>query len=1113
MVSAPLLIQFKKLFLLLSWVLIIIINIQAQPKPNIKSIFLHPPESAKPWTFWYWMHGAVSKPGITADLEAMKEIGLAGAYLMPIQDTVSTIPFHPTVRQLTPEWWEMVRFAMQESKRLNLKLAMHVSDGFALAGGPWITPELSMQKVVWTSTEVKGGRSISLSLPQPEAYKNYYKDIAIYAYPAPNGYNVSSATVRPKVTTSLANTDASFLATDTARKNFSSSDSCWIQYEFEQPFTCRSIIIRKPGTSFQSQRLLVQVSEDGVSFKDWERLQPARHSWQDGDADNTYAIQPVKARYFRFVYGKNGTEPGAEDLDAAKWKPSLKIQGIVLLSDARIHQYEAKNASVWRVAAATPSQQIPDSLCIGRKQLVDVTQYLQKDGTLNWSAPAGDWVVLRMGHTSTGHTNATGGAGAGLECDKFNPAAIRLQFDNWFGAAFSKTDPTLAKEVLKIFHVDSWEAGSQNWSPLFKNEFIKRRGYDPLPWLPCMAGIPVESAAASEKFLHHIRETIAELVNDVFYNTLAGLAKEKGCLFTAESVAPTMTSDGMLHYQTVDIPMGEFWLNSPTHDKPNDMLDAVSGAHIYGKNIVQAEAFTTVRMAWNEHPGMLKTLQDRNYALGVNRLVFHVFAHNPFLDRKPGVTLDGVGLYFQRDQTWWKQGKAWVDYATRCQALLQLGKPVVDIAVFTGEELPRRSILPDRLVPVLPGLFGKDRVAAEAKRLANVGEPLQNIPDGVSSAANMYKAEDWIDPLNGYQYDCLNPDVLMKATVIKGRIMLPSGANYGVLVLPGKTKMDPNGDTLSATMRRIIQRLVDAGAKVIAPPGMKLQTSGRGKVLPAPYQKENLTDLGIEKDLIITDDAGKPMKQIAWTHRKGEDFDIYFIANQKTEKQWVKFSLSTNNRLPDLYDAVTGTTVVAGGFKIEKGRMNTAFLLPANGSCFIILQKPTASKDSQTVAAPHTESTIVLGNSWQVQFDTAYDGPSGNVVFSELTDWSKSSDSSIRYYSGTAIYTKTIQVDSKTKTAVLDLGEVANIATVKVNGIDCGTVWTPPFTVDITKAIKPGENKIEIAITNTWHNAVIGDHLKPESQRKFWTTAPFRLEGKPLDKAGLLGPVQLLIQY
>jgi alpha-L-rhamnosidase len=309
---------------------------------------------------------------------------------------------------------------------------------------------------------------------------------------------------------------------------------------------------------------MVQASDDGVNFKTITRLEPPRHGWQDTEQDYTHSIPITTSRYFRFVYNKEGTEPGAEDLDAAKWKPSLKVMGIYLSDEPVINQYETKNGSVWRVATNTTEQQVSNKEAVSLKSIINLTGKLDKEGNLDWVAPAGNWIVVRIGQTSTGLTNYTGGGGLGLECDKFNAAAVKLQFDNWFGKVFEKTDATLAKEVLKIFHVDSWECGSQNWSNNFKTEFQKRRGYDLTPYLLVMTGVPVADAATSEKVLHDVRQTIAELVNDVFYTTLKGLVHEKGCSFSAESVAPTMVSDGLLHYKNVDLPMGEFWLNSPT---------------------------------------------------------------------------------------------------------------------------------------------------------------------------------------------------------------------------------------------------------------------------------------------------------------------------------------------------------------------------------------------------------------------------------------------------------------------------------------------------------------------------------------------------------------------
>jgi hypothetical protein len=490
---------------------------QQKSKSIIEKAFLNPPEAAKPWVFWYWMHGAVSKAGITADLEALKEVGIGGAYLMPIKDTVSTIPFQPVVRQGTPEWWSMVQYSMQEAKRLGLQLAMHFSDGFALGGGPWITPELSMQKLVWTKTYLNNGSSSTIQLNQPEANEDFYKDIAVFAYPAVSTNAFSDVVPVPTVTTSTG-VKAQFLCfpDEENKQSFKSDSSCWIQYKYPQAITCRSVRIHVGGNNYQAQRLIVQSSNDGENFTTITRLEAPRHGWQDTDEDYTNAIPVTTARYFRFVYNKDGTEPGAEDLDAAKWKPSFKVMGIYLDDEPVIHQYEAKNGSIWRIAENTTVEQVTKNEAIPLDKIINLTAKMDAEGKLNWSAPPGNWAIVRIGHTSTGHKNETGGAAKGLECDKFNPEAIRLQFNNWFGKAFDKTDASLAKEVLKVFHLDSWECGSQNWSQHFKKEFQQRRGYDLTPYLLVMTGVPVTDAATSEKILHDVRQTIAELVNDVF---------------------------------------------------------------------------------------------------------------------------------------------------------------------------------------------------------------------------------------------------------------------------------------------------------------------------------------------------------------------------------------------------------------------------------------------------------------------------------------------------------------------------------------------------------------------------------------------------------------------
>jgi len=1121
---------------MLLWSFFLAVNAHAQQNEN-----------AKPWVFWYWVKGAVSKAGITADLEAMKSNGIGGAYLMSIQGPDKTPVYSPPAVQLTPEWWKMVEFAMSEAKRLDLKLGMHVSDGFALAGGPWITPELSMQKMVWSKITINNS-STKITLPQPESKENYYKDIAVYAYPSPVGENISTRTVIPKITASNG-ADATGLVQPGNKKNFGSNEPCYIQYEFAKPFTCKTITIKVSGNNYQAQRLAIETSNDGKVFRSIGRLEPPRHGWQDTDEDVTHSIKPTTAKFFRFIYDKKGSEPGSEDLDAAKWKPSLKLVNLELSSEAKINQFEGKNGSVWRVSKRSTDAEIARNLCVPLNKIINLSRKLNKDGILNWKAPKGNWTILRIGHTSTGHTNATGGGGKGLECDKFNPDAVKLQFENWYGEALKHGGPEIAKKVLSVFHVDSWECGSQNWSPVFKAEFLKRRGYDLTPYLPIMTGLPVESAAVSENFLYDVRKTISELVVDQFYKTLAQLAKEKGVIFTAESIAPTMMSDGLMHYKTVDIPMGEFWLNSPTHDKPNDMLDAISGAHIYGKNIIQAEAFTTVRMDWNESPANMKTLQDRNYALGINKLVYHVFTHNPWTDRKPGMTLDGVGLYFQRDQTWWKAGKAWIEYAERTQNLLQQGKPVVDIAVFTGEELPRRSVLPDRLVETLPGIFGAKVVAAEKKRLANVGEPLRQIPSGVTHSANMADPENWVNPLRGYAYDSFNPDVLKTASVKNGNVVFESGASYKILVIPGNMKMNPNYQYMSyGTVKKLLE-LIKAGAKIIVGDkplyqiGLQkvsdtkfnaivnqildkniavnfIKKIALGTVIKAPYYGENFDKIGVKKDIEIYDIVPiedveiQPANNIAYTHRVSEKKEIYFISNQENKDRNLYFSFRVANKVPQVYDAVADKLTDINNWSNEGERTVFTYKIAPNQSLFFLFEKETPKTQFNSGNNWSSFKTIQdISKSWQAKFDTDYAGPSKPVVFNELTDWTLNADSLVKCYSGTAIYTKNFTFNGDLKAKIwLNLGEFSSIAEVKINGVNCGTLWTAPHRLEITKALKNGENQITIEVTNTWANRLIGDSKLPENKRITKTTAPFRLEGKPLNPAGLLGPVVIQVE-
>ena len=988
-------------------------------------------DTTRPWTFWYWMYGAVSEAGIKADLQAMKDVGLGGCYLMPIRGSQERPEYQGTADALSDNFWRMVDCALEQADSLGLEMGIHVCDGFALAGGPWITPEESMQKIVFCDTVVTGGKHHSL-MQKPLHYEHYYEDIAAYAIPVtvPLGKPKGIVTYSPEVTIN-------------AKGVLCADEPCWIQYEFDKPTLVRNVEIEPSGTNIQCQRLTVKVSHDGVIFQAVKQLTPPRQGWQNTDFNTTFSIPPCKVKYVRLEWTPEGTEPGAEDLDAAKWKPVLRLKGIKFGSWPLIDNWEGKAGYVWRIAPETPDIDLPYEDFLHPR---DIKPFKMQGDYADVDLPEGTWRILRMGHTSTGHTNATAGGAKGLECDKFSRKAVSKQVDHWFGLFMNRPN----HKVVKFLHVDSWECGSQNWSRNFAQEFERRRGYDILPLLPVYAGVPMVGA---EETLRDIRKTINELVNEVFFVTVAQKAKEYGVQLSSESVAPTMVSDGMEHFKYVDVPMGEFWLNSPTHDKPTDMLDAISGAHVYGKIIVQAEGFTEVRGVWDETPASIKALLDRNFALGMNRLFFHVNTHNPWLDRKPGMTLDGIGLFFQRDQIWFPEAKPFVDYITRCQTLLQKGKSVIDIAVYTGEEMPCRAFTPDRLVPMLPGLFGAERVASERKRLANVGQPMEESPVGVRHSVGIVDLKDWINPLHGYQYDSMNKDALLNQPF-----------NYKVLVVPQWVLVSPEAKKRIAQLRRQGVQIVDK-----------------------PYKESTFEK--VAPDVILPEG-------IAYAHRTDEGEDIYFLSNQTDQEQTFSPTFRESKGKAVVYNPLTDESYDYQG----------TITLPAYGSLFVSYQQSEYSQAGNKLFPRWEQNIPTLGiNSelWTISFREA----GLTIKTQQLFDWSQYEDDRIRYFSGHARYTTTWKLKKNEVPqgrTWLSFPNVKDIAHVWINGKDCGIAWTAPYEVEITGALHKGKNTIEIEVVNTWHNALRGLDTGKAPYEGIWTNAKYRTKGEDLLPAGLL---------
>ena len=1135
-------------------------SVRAQSRAELAALFANPPQSACPGAYWYWLGGQVTRAGITADLTAMRAAGICTPILYSIGKSGPDTLIRPPADALTPHWWELVEHAAAECGRLGMTLSLNDCDGWATASGPWITPELSMQCVVWGQRTVSGAQPVASPVPRPPAKHDYYRDIATLALPWRAEWDETSFNRRARITTDLPLKVTAARITDPDNREQAidwrrvPDGASWIEYAFERPFTLRSITVRtpsppgfSPGVYRAANSLAVEASDDGKTFRRIGALEYPKHGWQTDLTTLTHAVPQTTARYFRLVHRPIPPQPYEEEYDFGE-DTRLRLFSAVLASEPRIHQLPGKSAAQWAISRRTTAADVPDDVCIPLSAIIDLSGRLRPDGTLDWRPPPGRWRLLRIGYTTTGSQNSAAGGAQGLECDKFSPAAATLQFQSWFGQALARVGPRLAGKVLHVMHVDSWEAGSQNWSPVFADGFRRLRGYDLLPYIAVMTGVPLVSADVSERVLHDIRRTVNDLMDTGFFRTMGDLAHRHGCVVSAEPPNPTFPADGMQHFQYVERPMGEFWLHTPRNDKPTDIKDAVCAARLYGKPYAQAESFTEGLITWDEHPYMLKPVGDHNYCQGIGRLFLHVYAQQPWLHREPGITLNGIGTFFSRTQTWWRPGKAWFDYMSRCQALLQQGQAVVDVCYFNGENVPARALLRRQLSVPLP---------------------------------------------EGHTFDTINRDALLRlADVRDGEIVLSSGPRYRVLVLP-------DSELLTPEIALRVRDLVHAGATIVGPRPLRSpslvdyptadrtvesiaqevwgdldgktrteRSVGAGRVIWGRPLEAVLLEAGRPADLVT---AGDSLPAIEWTHRRTADWDLYFLSNPSPAARQLQVTFRVSGRLPELWHPDTGGTETLALWREREGRTTVPLQLDPSGSAFVLFARASqgvphfvsmdpspngagrsdavrllesdgrvralvsspgkwvlqsASGDRKPLEVAQFPPQLTLRDPWELTFPrrsaTEEGRPSPRSVrvrLPELVSWSELSDPDARYFSGTVLYRTHFELPeallAPERALWLDLGEVHEIAAVRVNGTELGALWKPPFTVEITKAARAGRNSLTLRVTNTWRNRLIGDHGKPAAARAAFVVPMLRkgqpwLPGGPgvaLSPAGVLGPV------
>jgi hypothetical protein len=718
--------------------------------------------------------------------------------------------------------------------------------------------------------------------------------------------------------------------------------------------------------------------------------------------------------------------------------------------------------------------------------VVDLTSRFGPDERLDWTPPPGRWVVLRLGASLTGKINHPASPeGTGLEVDKLDETAVRNYFNTYLDLYKSASGPLMGKRGLQYIIQDSWEAGFSNWTPSLVSEFTRLRGYSPIPYLPVLTGRVVESAAASDRFLWDYRQTLSDLVVKNHYDQVTDLLRERGMgrYTEAHETGRALLADGMDIKRRADVPMSAIWTSAPGEDPENigasvDIRESASVAHIYGQNLVAAESLTTGAHAWAWAPELLKPTADKALALGLNRFVIHTSVHQPSVDRAPGLTLGQFGQWFTRHETWSGLAKPWIDYLARSSFMLQQGRFVGDVLYFYGEDTNLTALFAERL-PSVPA---------------------------------------------GYNYDFANASVIVHELAVReDALETRSGGRYRLLAL------DPNTTRMSLPVLRRIRDLVAAGASVVGPKpiatpslvddaaefkriadalwpgGAAVHAFGKGRVFQDLPIAEALRSMNVAPDLATPEGS-----KLLFVHRQLADGDAYYVASRSRAAQRVDASFRVSGMEPELWRADTGRTEPAS-FSIEGGRTTVPLRLDPYETVFVVFRKPSG-QTRREVAQPIERPLLTVTGPWAVEFQAGRGAPAA-VAVPELASWSDSSDPGVRYFSGTGTYRKEITADAawlkKGRRVMLDLGSVKNLAEVRVNGKAMGILWKAPFTIDITKALRPGRNAIEIGVTNLWVNRLIGDQQPGATKYSFTTERPYTAES-PLLPSGLLGPVRLI---
>ena len=1047
---------------------------------NIQTGFVTPHDTNTVWCYWYWIGDDISKEGITKDLEAMKEVGIGAAFIGNINPEEVDGP----VPMLSEEWWEHMVHAVNEGKRIGVDIGSFNCPGWSMSGGPWVKPEMAMRHMVFSETSITGPAEVHLQLERPG---DEFQDTYVLAFPDLGAEKavLNSANATIEITPHIKKAE-SLIDGDTSSVAFfdAASKEYIIDIKADNNITARSIQLFPGLVGFNAHcELFAMIDGDYKSIKSFpfDRQNTRVNVGPDRYGVVAIALADTPSNAFRLVCKNEG----------GMWRADVGFSEIRISEEQVLEHYVEKKLGKmfpsplpkWDSYIWEDQEELTGAdLKIDERQILDISNRMDADGVLYWKVPPGEWKVLRLGMVPTGTTNAPSAPqGKGYEIDKASRDIARFHFDNYVGELIKRV-PKENRSALKYVIADSYEQGSQNWTDGFEQRFVKQFGYNPKKYLPVFTGRVVNSVEESNRFLWDLRRAVADAVAYEYVGGLREVSNEHNLKLWLENYGHWgYPSEFLMYGGQSNLVAGEFWNEGTLGDI--ECKSGSSAAHIYGKPVTSAEAFTASGKAYLRHPALLKKRGDWSFTEGINHFVLHLYIHQPDDQRVPGVNA-WFSTEFNRHNTWFTQSKTWIYYLRRCQHLLQQGQYVADVCYFIGEDAP---MMTGARNPELP---------------------------------------------KGYSYDYINAEVILeRLSVENGKFVLPDGTSYSVMVLPPQKTMRPelltrledlvsqggvifgqaperspsltNYPECDQQVRSIAQQLW--GAEKDASSGIKKH--GNGFVVDAMDLKTTLETLEIYKDVDIAEDI-----PVLWTHRSMPGLEIYFLTNQSEQVITFEPSFRVSGLKPQLWDAVTGQIRILNEYIEKDGRISVPIKMEAHQSWFVVFTNySVGAAEGHEVNFPGFKIFQQIDAEWTVDFLNKEIGPENPVKFESLSDWSTSENEKIKYYSGTAKYEASFELSGvpNEEELFINLGEVSVMARVKVNGVDLGGVWMAPYRLNATGHLTRGINKVEIDVVNLWRNHLIKDKKLPVEERYTWHLVDDIRPDEAPHSSGLIGPVTI----